>query len=51
MALGPHFRGDERGESSPDHQPFVPAEAGTQSVEIDLEGNGLIRGCGRYPAT
>jgi penicillin-binding protein 1C len=29
-ALGPRFRGDERGESSPNHQPFVPAEAGTQ---------------------
>jgi hypothetical protein len=24
------MRGDERGESSPDYQPFVPAEAGTQ---------------------
>jgi hypothetical protein len=28
--LGPRFRGDERGESSPDYQPFVPAKAGTQ---------------------
>jgi hypothetical protein len=29
-ALGPRFRGDERGESLPDYPPFVPAEAGTQ---------------------
>jgi len=28
--LGPRFRKDERGENSPDFQPFVPAEAGTQ---------------------
>jgi hypothetical protein len=30
VALGPRFRGDERGGSSPDYQPFVPAKAGTQ---------------------
>jgi hypothetical protein len=35
--LGPRFRGDERGESPPDHQPFVPAKAGTQCTKIDPE--------------
>jgi sortase A len=30
VALDPRFRGDEREESSPNHQPFVPAKAGTQ---------------------
>jgi sortase A len=29
-SLGPRFRGDERGESSPNHRPFVPAKAETQ---------------------
>jgi hypothetical protein len=56
VSLGPRFRGDERGESSPDHRPFVPAEAGTQCCtnrfsDVESYSSGDDRQCAHIVAT